>query len=135
MVESPAGPRPVSRGSSGVAGGSISVLLPGFGISYPAGYRRAGVAAAGIVAPMGLHWQELIILLILALVVFGPKRLPEMGRSMGRAIREFKSSVSGAEASVNQVAAQIEAEVERPAPGTAAEPAPARPVADETPRT
>ena len=38
---------------------------------------------------------ELAIVLIIALVIFGPKRLPELGRSMGRGIREFKSSVTG----------------------------------------
>jgi sec-independent protein translocase protein TatA len=38
---------------------------------------------------------ELAIVLIIALVIFGPKRLPELGRSMGRGIREFRSSVSG----------------------------------------
>jgi sec-independent protein translocase protein TatA len=38
---------------------------------------------------------ELAIVLIIALVVFGPKRLPELGKSLGRGIREFKSSVSG----------------------------------------
>ena len=40
---------------------------------------------------------ELIILLVVLLLVFGPKRLPEMGRSVGRGIREFKDSVSGNE--------------------------------------
>ena len=34
-------------------------------------------------------------MLIIALVVFGPKRLPELGRSLGRGIREFRGSVSG----------------------------------------
>ena len=37
----------------------------------------------------------LIVILVVALLVFGPKRLPEMGRSMGRGLREFKHSVSG----------------------------------------
>jgi sec-independent protein translocase protein TatA len=38
---------------------------------------------------------ELGIVLVIALVVFGPKRLPELGRSLGRGIREFKGSISG----------------------------------------
>jgi len=37
----------------------------------------------------------LIVILIVALLVFGPKRLPEIGRSLGRGMREFKDSVSG----------------------------------------
>jgi len=38
---------------------------------------------------------ELIIVLVIALVVFGPKRLPELGRSLGHGMREFKDSLSG----------------------------------------
>jgi sec-independent protein translocase protein TatA len=38
---------------------------------------------------------ELLILLAVVLLVFGPKRLPEMGRSLGKGLREFKDSVSG----------------------------------------
>ena len=38
---------------------------------------------------------EIVILLVVALLVFGPKRLPEMGRSIGKGMREFKNSVSG----------------------------------------
>ncbi len=38
---------------------------------------------------------QLIIVMIIALVVLGPKRLPEMGKSLGKGIREFKQSVSG----------------------------------------
>jgi sec-independent protein translocase protein TatA len=37
---------------------------------------------------------EIVIILIIALIIFGPKRLPELGRSMGRGIREFKNSVT-----------------------------------------
>jgi sec-independent protein translocase protein TatA len=40
---------------------------------------------------------ELAIVLIIALVVFGPKRIPELGRSLGRGIREFRGSVSGSD--------------------------------------
>jgi sec-independent protein translocase protein TatA len=38
---------------------------------------------------------ELAIVLIIALIVFGPKRLPELGRSLGRGIREFRGSLGG----------------------------------------
>jgi sec-independent protein translocase protein TatA len=38
---------------------------------------------------------EIIVVLIIALVVFGPKRLPELGSSLGRGIREFKETVTG----------------------------------------
>jgi len=37
---------------------------------------------------------EIALVLLIALVVFGPKRLPELGKSMGRGIREFKGSLS-----------------------------------------
>jgi sec-independent protein translocase protein TatA len=40
---------------------------------------------------------EIILLLLLALLLFGAKRLPEIGRSMGKGMREFKDSVSGNE--------------------------------------
>jgi sec-independent protein translocase protein TatA len=38
---------------------------------------------------------EIVVILIIALIVFGPKRLPELGRSLGKGIREFKGSLSG----------------------------------------
>ncbi len=38
---------------------------------------------------------EIVIVLAIVLVVFGPKRLPELGRSLGRGMREFKQSISG----------------------------------------
>ena len=45
--------------------------------------------------PGNVGWQGLVVILIILLLVFGPKRLPEMGRSLGRGLREFKDSVSG----------------------------------------
>ena len=41
--------------------------------------------------------MELLVVLGIALIVFGPKRLPDLGRSLGRGMREFKSSVTGDE--------------------------------------
>ena len=37
---------------------------------------------------------EIAVVLVIALIVFGPKRLPELGKSMGKGIREFKGSLS-----------------------------------------
>ena len=37
---------------------------------------------------------EIAVVLVIVLVVFGPKRLPELGKSMGKGIREFKGSLS-----------------------------------------
>jgi sec-independent protein translocase protein TatA len=44
----------------------------------------------GNVGPM-----EIIVVLIIALVVFGPKKLPELGKSLGKGISEFKGSING----------------------------------------
>jgi sec-independent protein translocase protein TatA len=45
--------------------------------------------------PGSIGWQGLVVILIILLLVFGPKRLPEMGRSLGRGMREFKDSLTG----------------------------------------
>lgn len=73
---------------------------------------------------------EIIVVLIIALVVFGPKRLPELGRSLGRGIREFRGSVTGDHDHDDD---------ERPSPPTGIEaggskaPAPEEPVAHKRP--
>ena len=68
---------------------------------------------------------ELIILLVVLLLVFGPKRLPEMGRSVGRGIREFKDSVSGNEkpgdAKANHPPAEVPSSSETPPSESSAE--------------
>ena len=43
----------------------------------------------------------LIVLILGALLIFGPKRLPELGEAIGKMIREFKKSVSGIESEAN----------------------------------
>ena len=45
--------------------------------------------------PGFIGFPEILLLGLLALVLFGPKRLPEMGRGLGKGMREFKDSISG----------------------------------------
>ena len=45
--------------------------------------------------PFNVGPMELVIVLVIALIVLGPKRLPEAGRSIGKGMREFKDSLSG----------------------------------------
>jgi sec-independent protein translocase protein TatA len=45
--------------------------------------------------PFNIGPGELIVVLIIALIVLGPKRLPEVGRSIGNGMREFRDSLSG----------------------------------------
>ena len=62
--------------------------------------------------PGWLSPWELLILLAVVLLVFGPKRLPEMGRSLGKGMREFKNSLTGRD---EQIALDEKDETEPPA--------------------
>jgi sec-independent protein translocase protein TatA len=70
--------------------------------------------------PSFIGFPELIVLAIVLLLIFGPKRLPEIGRSMGKGMREFKDSVTGKDDEPTELTATPVAE--QPA-------APAEPVA------
>jgi sec-independent protein translocase protein TatA len=60
---------------------------------------------------------EAIIILVIVLVIFGPKRLPDLGRSLGRGMREFKDSVTGKDKEREELEA-AEAAAEKPEPTT-----------------
>jgi sec-independent protein translocase protein TatA len=69
---------------------------------------------------------EIAVVLIIVLIIFGPKRLPELGQSMGRGIREFKSSLSGdKEDKDSPEEKRRELEASQAAPSAEAKPAPA----------
>jgi sec-independent protein translocase protein TatA len=51
--------------------------------------------------PFGVSIWEILILLLVLLLIFGAKRLPEMGRSLGKGMREFKDSVTGVDEAVS----------------------------------
>jgi sec-independent protein translocase protein TatA len=74
--------------------------------------RRAGPAPRPSLTPE-VHMPtigptELIIVLVLALVILGPKRLPAAGRSLGQGMREFKDSITGTDAATDDASAKVE---------------------------
>jgi sec-independent protein translocase protein TatA len=75
-----------------------------------------------------LSWPEILIILVVLLLLFGAKRLPEMGRSLGKGMREFKDAVTGNEEPQppQQQPEQLNAAgTPTPAPPTPTAPAPA----------
>lgn len=76
---------------------------------------------------MDVHFLDIAVVLVLGLLVFGPKRLPELGSQLGRAIREFQQILRDDESSVTPAGP--------PAPASPAvsspEPTPAIPPAEE----
>ena len=56
----------------------------------------------------GLGWQELLIILVIALIIFGPKKLPEIGKSLGQAINGFKESTKKASDEAKKEVSEIE---------------------------
>lgn len=58
---------------------------------------------------------ELLIVAVIALLVIGPKKLPEAGRSLGRGMREFKDGISGGEPAEPAAVAPVAADRERTA--------------------
>lgn len=61
---------------------------------------------------MPLGWQETIFIFILALLVFGPKKLPELGKTIGKAMTEFRRASSELKSTWDREMAQIEREGE-----------------------
>ncbi len=62
---------------------------------------------------MGIGPMEIFVVLIIALVIFGPQKLPEMGRSLGKAIREFKSVGSEIQDEITKVTDEIDIDPEK----------------------
>jgi sec-independent protein translocase protein TatA len=52
----------------------------------------------------GLGVPELMVILVIALVIFGPSKLPQIGSGLGKAIRDFKKGVTGGDAEEDDAA-------------------------------
>jgi sec-independent protein translocase protein TatA len=66
-----------------------------------------------------LQPTHLLFVLVIALLVLGPKRLPEVGRSLGRTMRDFRSAISGEEThepTITETAATVPAQSPAPEP-------------------
>ena len=70
--------------------------------------------------PFGIGPLEIIIVLVIVLLIFGPKRLPDLGRSLGSGMREFKDSVTGKDKDDDTLPAGQEAD-QKPEPVQSAE--------------
>jgi TatA/E family protein of Tat protein translocase len=63
---------------------------------------------------MNLGFPEMIFLFFLALIIFGPKKLPEIGRQIGRALNEFKRASNEFKAQIESEISKIDVEVNKP---------------------
>jgi sec-independent protein translocase protein TatA len=70
---------------------------------------------------------HLIFILVVALIVLGPKRLPEVGRSLGRGLRDFRQGLQGVETEARGMFSDPDDEPEQPATAVAAPGAPRAP--------
>jgi sec-independent protein translocase protein TatA len=62
---------------------------------YPCGQASEGIYTVSLAVFQSIGPLELAIILLIVLVIFGPKRLPGLGRSLGAGMREFKDSITG----------------------------------------
>ena len=77
---------------------------------------------------MGLGWQELVIVLVIIMIIFGAGKLPQLGEGIGKAIKGFKKSVHEAEAIEAEAQAQNQADTAPQMPQqVSAQPAPITP--------
>lgn len=81
--------------------------------------------------PLGIGPGELVIVLLIALLVLGPKKLPEVGRSLGKGLREFKEGMNEDDVADAATAEEDVRDLPPAAPAPEATPAPAaEPVAE-----
>jgi len=89
--------------------------------------------------PFGFHWFELVPLVLIALLIFGPKKLPELGSSIGKTIKEFQKSMREVTDTPQETPAQpqvttsVRPELSAPTATSSATPAPTTPTPQQPP--
>lgn len=83
------------------------------------------MAFPGFLGPIG--WQELLLILAVVLLIFGPRRLPEIADAMGKSIRKFKHATRDAGDEVRREIDEIKRSPESGRPGGDAARGPGRP--------
>jgi TatA/E family protein of Tat protein translocase len=84
--------------------------------------------------PIGM--PELIIILTIALIIFGPRKLPELGKSLGRSLQEFKRASNELKSTLDEeIRLDEQRTAERDRAAQAATPAAPRPADDSVPRS
>jgi sec-independent protein translocase protein TatA len=64
--------------------------------------------------PLGIGPMEVIVVLVIALLVIGPKKLPDMAKSMGSGVREFRDSIAGGHDDADERPAPAKATASQP---------------------
>jgi sec-independent protein translocase protein TatA len=71
---------------------------------------RSAIVLPGGSSMFGIGVPELIVILVIALVIFGPGKLPEIGSALGKGIRDFKKAFEGTEDEIKKVENKPDAE-------------------------
>src|SRR5215470_17518961 len=91
------------------------------------GTRKVGLMLGSIGMP------ELIIIFVIALIIFGPRKLPELGRSLGKSLAEFKKASNELRSTLEEeIRIEEQKDKEKEAAAKAAPPPPAATAPDET---
>ena len=61
---------------------------------------------------LNIGWMELLLVLGVALIIFGPGKLPELGQTLGKAIREFKGAINNIDADIKKEVNDIKNDVQ-----------------------
>lgn len=80
----------------------------------------------------GIGMPEMIIILVIALIVIGPHKLPELAKSLGRGLAEFKKASEGFQRSVQEEATKAEESVKEPAAQVKTASTPVEPITPHT---